>query len=399
MKAYAGSRTDEELLADMASSDPEVVQRAMCELAEWLEANRTGGGPPAYAPPQAFLRRVRLAKLVLKKKAWAPALPHVAKLAVPELAYWWKWDELAPFAKLVAAFGEDEALTIALGSNAGPTSTEGRKAAERVLMCWFEEHPAEAVARATRIADLMLTEVHALARGRGAGIVVLPRIADAHPELPTKYDDLVRIDHERRETEALRHVLAKIPAERRAAIFARPYGSGTRAYVLEDLRDHVPEVALRRLEEAKALEERPREPPPPRAPGPYSFVEMQIVLPSDYRTLDAVGQSQYRQAAGAYAGDGSRPVEDPHDFIALLKTEGLCEGDAELRRWKILREGAHVFDLWVVWVENGTFFLAGKEEPAGVQVIQGKYEAYGGAPAKLAEELAASEPQRGLWTT
>ncbi len=130
-------------------------------------------------------------------------------------------------------------------------------------------------------------------------------------------------------------------------------------------------------------------------PGPYSFVDPEAVYPSDYKRLDAVSKAQYRVAAGAYVGGG--PVKNPRSFIARLKKDGLDEGDAQLRKWKILRDGMHVFDLWVVWVENGTFFVAGTEDPAEVQIIQGGYEGYGLATAALAEELAASEPEGGLW--
>ncbi len=129
-REYQGSRSDEELLTAMASPEPEVVETAMRELAEWYR--RTDS---------SFLRYVRLGKLVQKKKkAWAAAIPHLAAVTMPELAYWWQWDLLAPLAPLIEAYGRDATIARGLG-NIGTV----RDAAAAELARWFAEHPGDAL--------------------------------------------------------------------------------------------------------------------------------------------------------------------------------------------------------------------------------------------------------------
>ncbi len=61
--------------------------------------------------------------------------------------------------------------------------------------------------------------------------------------------------------------------------------------------------------------------------------------------------------------------------------------------------GAPGYDLWVVWVDNGSFFLAGTPTHAMVQIIQSSFLPMDrkAASAELAKLLANSEPKRGLW--
>jgi hypothetical protein len=133
-----------------------------------------------------------------------------------------------------------------------------------------------------------------------------------------------------------------------------------------------------------------------RAAAPYRFVDPVRVLADDYAKLDDVAKSQWRTAAGAYVESGT--VEDPQDFVRQLAKEGLNEGDAQLQYWKVLRGNSHVFDLWVVWVENGSFFVAGQRDRVSVHIVQGRFVALEDTPE--AHELAAdlSDSQRvSLW--
>lgn len=70
-----------------------------------------------------------------------------------------------------------------------------------------------------------------------------------------------------------------------------------------------------------------------------------------------------------------------------------------MRTWQVLRDGQHVFDLWVVWVDNGSFFHAGTPQRAPVQIIQSSFLPLDKKPAsaELAKLLDAREPKRGLW--
>jgi hypothetical protein len=56
------------------------------------------------------IRLQELAKLVLKQKEYAPALAEVASVAIPQLAGWVRWNELAALAPLIESFGADETL-------------------------------------------------------------------------------------------------------------------------------------------------------------------------------------------------------------------------------------------------------------------------------------------------
>jgi len=64
----------------------------------------------------------------------------------------------------------------------------------------------------------------------------------------------------------------------------------------------------------------------------------------------------------------------------------------------VMRGKKHVYDLWVVWVENGSFFHAGTKDRVPVHVVQDTYEATidDDAARDLAEDLAASV-KKSLW--
>jgi hypothetical protein len=91
-------------------------------------------------------------------------------------------------------------------------------------------------------------------------------------------------------------------------------------------------------------------------------------------------------------------VKGARDFLAKLRKDDLDAGDAELRRWKVMRQEEHVYDLWVVWVENGSFFIAGSPEPIPVHIVQGTYAPLADDATTLAKELEDSEPDGGIWS-
>lgn len=304
-------------------------------------------------------------------------------------------------------------------------------AAEAELRAWFAAHPAEARARAERLGALALTPKHAAARTT-LGYTILSTLA-AGPTLPAKWDPLVTAFGR---VEEHRAVLAKIPVARRTAIFEREV-KGNAPSAVQQIGEHyldlAPEVtkAILELAEARgelarriqwgvftkwsrrvprvreivksfaaraAAEKKKAQPPPaPKPKGTLSFVDGIAIEPSDYPSLDAVMKAQYRIAAQAYIGGG--PLRDAKAFVKRLEKEEMNERDASMRRWRVLRGESHVYDFWVVWVDNGTVFLAGTADRAPVQQIQDDFQATSKkASAKsLAADFAASAP-KDLWT-
>lgn len=245
--------------------------------------------------------------------------------------------------------------------------------------------------------------------------------------LPPECDAVLNFNGDRSQVRAL---LKRIPPARRGAMFSAWIREGSWSAYLMPYLDLAPSAAddiladartsgklrevlswegfarlrgtlaeldgiLARYDAIVAIEAPPPLPDPPRV-GLFDFVDPQRVLPGDYAGLDEVGKSQYRQTAGSYIESGF--VTDPRDFIRQLGHEGLHESDAELRRWKVLRAGKHVYDLWIVWVENGLFFDAGTDRRIAVDILQGSYQASDrrAESAELAKDLAASET-RSLW--
>lgn len=302
---------------------------------------------------------------------------------------------------------------------------------ERTLADWFDEDAARAVKRLR----VMVKQVHGLrsgvplrAKGAFACIVTLARRLDPRAPLPKECDLALTFNEDQA---VVRSLLERIPLRRRTPMFKAWLAEGSWSWYLMPYIDLAPAAAKLILEQARAQGELrqtlawdgfaklrgrlpeldlilarfdailAKEPPPPPAKPPrvgsFRFVAPEQVLPRDYDDLDPVAQSQYRQVAGSYVESGR--VKNPRDFIRQLKKEELDEGDAELRRWKVMRGSAHVYDLWVVWAENALFFHAGTEEAVPVSIIQGSYLPRRDEPAlvDLAEDLASSE-RESLWS-
>jgi hypothetical protein len=298
------------------------------------------------------------------------------------------------------------------------------------IVGWFAEDRARASARV----GAMLQRVRGLrsgaplrAKGAFACIVALAEGLGPGEPLPPECD-LALTFHE--DAAVVRSLLQRVPPPRRAAMFEAWLAEGSWSRYLVPYLDLAPSAATAILEQAQAKgelrevlawegfakrrgtipaldavlarfdaalgAEPPPPPPPPPRIGSFRFVDPVRVLPGDFDGLDPVARSQYLQIAGSYVESGE--VTGPRDFVRQLNKEELDEGDAELRRWKVLRGDEHVHDLWVVWVENALFFRAGTEERSGVSVIQGRYLAERDEPAlvELAEDLAASE-RESLW--
>lgn len=301
------------------------------------------------------------------------------------------------------------------------TSADADARAKRIEG-WFAADRATAIAQVRRL----LTLVHGLrsavplrAKGAFACLVALAKHLDAGEPLPPEADLALTFAEDQA---MVRGLLERIPPARRVAMFEAWLAEGSWSRYLMPYLDLAPAAAAAIFEQARAkgalretlgfvthrsaelepivrrFEALLEAPPPPRPPrvGSFRFVEPTRVLPRDYDALSAVAQAQYRQVAGSYVESGR--VKDPKDFIRQLKREALNEGDAELRRWKVLRGDEHVFDLWVVWVENGMFFRAGSPDQVPVSIIQGSYLPKTDAPdvVELAEDLAASE-RESLW--
>jgi len=301
--------------------------------------------------------------------------------------------------------------------------------ADEELEAWFAKHPTEAVTRATELVELALRSSSKEGRQK-VGYLALPIIAASlvpSQPLPEAYDVLVSGYGT---PDRLRSVLLAIPEARRLRIFESQLPDPTATHRLVEafldlapgfatpfLRagfarterdftvyltawERLPSVAKQLAAHREWMKRQPRKPPPPPPPpepkGTLSFAEGRAVLPEDYDSLDAVGKAQYRVAAGAYVGGGE--VKNPKDFVKKLIANDLDESDAAMRRWKVLQDGVHRYDFWVVWVDNGSLFEAnGKKLP--VHQIQGSFQALEKKPKwiALADDLRRSEPS-SLWT-
>lgn len=278
-----------------------------------------------------------------------------------------------------------------------------REAAVEEMTAWLAKHPKEAPARAKAILDLAAKTPRKQREWRTASFLCMPHVA----VLPKTYDALLvplcAVYRTPAEEKALLSALAKIPVARRDAILevAIAEGAWERSRISKAMlalaskelcaRLKARDAATAQKAKAAAVVERAA-----KAGAPYRFVTPLRVLPRDYAALDEIGKAQYRAVAGSYVESGK--VKDPKDFIRQLKKEELNEGDAELRRWKVMCGKEHVFDLWVVWVDNGAFFEAGTSKPLPVYIAQGSYlpRDRKAATKKLASDLALSEP-KSLW--
>lgn len=366
-------------------------------------------------------RAQAIARAAVKTKAFEPAYRDVARVCVPWLALCTPWRELMQLRPLVDAYGFDDALLAALSSN-----TEAiRNEADAIFM-----HDASVARARSMLAKVATAPPHV--RTRGVPLVFLSVLAEHEIALPAKWDASIMISYDEyvaHEDARLRTVLAALPMKRRIALLAAEArkASGARRRIYRKFLDLAPTLPAIFLAEAKdlreALREReltqwrkklpevartlrtfeaklarmPKPPKPKKIPGPFTFDRRRVVKPTDYTTLDALGKAQWRIAAEGYIGGG--PCSGPRQFIARLKREELDESDADMRRWRVLRDGAHVFDLWVVWVDNGTFFVAGTPKRAPIYMVQSSFLPTDKKPAsaELAKLMAASEPKGGLW--
>lgn len=367
--------------------------------------------------------RVRaIAKLAVTKKIFAPAQREVARACVPSLALWIPWRELVELQPLIDLFGFDDALLLALSSNIDDV----RNQVDAVFM------RDATVARAKAMLAKVAT-AHSLVRRRGVPLVFLSVLAEHGVAIPATWDASIIVSYDEYvadEDARLRAVLAAMPMKRRLALLAREArkASGAKRRIYRKLMDLVPGLPAILLAETKdlraALSEReltqwrkklpevartlrayeaklakiPKPPPPPKkVPGPFTFDRRKVVTLRDFEKLDAVGKSQWRLAAEGYIGGGR--CSGPRQFLARLKREELDEGDAEMRRWRVLREGAHVYDAWIVWVDNASFFVAGTPKLAPFYMVQDSVLPTDERPAsaELAKLIAASIPKRGLW--
>ncbi len=126
---------------------------------------------------------------------------------------------------------------------------------------------------------------------------------------------------------------------------------------------------------------------------PFTFVAGARVTLADVDALDAVSRAQWEGAATAYCG---ATVKTPAGFVKRLEKDELDASDSEMRRWLVMRGKTRVYDLWVVWVDNGSFFDAGSKKRAPVHLVQGSFEATDATAKDLAADLAASAP-KSLW--
>lgn len=395
----------ETILRGLVDEKPS-AKKALAKLADGNEASRVHA----------------LAKLAAKTKAFAPAHREVALACIPSLALWVPWGELMQLEPLVDAYGFDDALLAALSSNIEAIRNE----ADAVFM------RDASVARA----KAMLAKVETaprLVRQRGVPLVFLSVLAEHGVAIPAKWDASIIVSYDEyvaHEDARLRQVLAALPMKRRLALLATEArkASGAKRRIYRKLMDLAPGLPAILLAESKdlraALSEReltqwkkklpevartlktfeaklakiPQPPKPPKpAPGPFTFDRRTVVKLGDYGKLDALGKAQWRLAAEGYIGGGR--VSGPRQFVARLKREELDEGDAEMRTWRVLRDGAHVYDAWIVWVDNASFFVAGTPKRAPFYMVQDSVLPTDKKPAsaELAKLIAASVPKRGLW--
>lgn len=297
--------------------------------------------------------------------------------------------------------------------------------AESELEAWFEANPDQAVSRAMKLADEAVRSSGPAARQK-VGYTVLPTLVAAGVAVPETYDVLLSGFGS---PGSQRAVFAAIPQERLERALAQvSHLERMRVSELaldlvpaltttflraewdefkEDQSDHgffqqwkVPAIKARVKafkawvkKEAKKLP--PPPPPPEKEPGTLSFHDPQDLSPEDFPALDAIGKAQYRLAAEAYVGE---TVRDGKQFVKRLVADDLDESDARMRRWKVRQGDRHVFDFWVVWVDNGSIFEAGSKKKVPVQQIQGSFQALEKKPkwAALADDFARSTDGRDL---
>lgn len=315
----------------------------------------------------------------------------------------------------------DAALLKALAS----TDYSVYSAATDELDAWFAANPSDAVARAMKLGDAAV-----LVSGRNAldkvGYTILPVLVDAGVAVPPKFDVLFSgygtPDKQRAVFAAiprarLEKALAKVSHIERMRIseialdlapaltttFLRAAWDESKV----DLSNHGffaqwKEPAIRKQVKAfaawvkKEKKKLPSPPPPPKEePGTLTFHRPKDLWPDDFASLDAVGKAQYRQAAEAYVGGA---VRDGKHFVKRLLANDLDESDATMRRWQVKQGGRHVFDFWVVWVDNGSIFEAGTKNRVPVHQIQGSFQALQKKPkwTALADDFRRSTSGRDL---
>lgn len=298
-------------------------------------------------------------------------------------------------------------------------------AATQELDAWFAANPNDAVARAMKLGD-------AAVRGSGkkalekVGYTILPVLVRAGVAVPPKFDVLLSGYGA---PDKQRAIFAAIPRARLEKALAKAshiermrimeialdlVPALTTAFLRaewdewkEDVSDHsfvaqwkVP--AIRKQVKAfaawvkKEIKKLPPPPPPPKEePGTLTFHRPKDLWPEDFSSLDAVGKAQYRQAAAAYVGG---TVRDGKHFVKRLLADDLDESDAKMRRWQVKQGGRHVFDFWVVWVDNGSIFEAGTKNRVPVHQIQGSFQALEKKPkwVALADDFRRSSGGRDL---
>ncbi|MFO0598247.1 MAG: hypothetical protein U0228_23285 [Myxococcaceae bacterium] len=298
-------------------------------------------------------------------------------------------------------------------------------AAQDELKAWFAAHPAETVARGTKLCDAAARSPKKELREK-VGYTVLPVLIAAGIKVAPAWDALLSGFGTE---QGLRTVVAAVPRARLLKALAK-ITAPERARIMEFALDLAPELTTVFLhaswDESKAdisahsdvlkwkqpairaqakkfaawaKKERKKLPPPPpppkEAPGTLTFHEPTDLWPEDFASLDAVGKEQYRQAAGAYVGG---TVRDGKHFVKRLIADDLDESDAKMRRWQVKQGGQHVFDFWVVWVDNGSLFHAGTKDRVPVHQVQGSFQALEKRPKwiALADDLRRSTGGRDL---
>jgi hypothetical protein len=333
------------------------------------------------------------------------ALRCIATVCVPDLVVEVARAELladwnvtaGTYDRFLAAFDTEQRLLLQLESS----TTAVQREAEVELRSLLKAHP-ERMPKLLRLAALAADSSSrafpATVGSSGAAKlarIVLPRwlstMARGEP-FPLEYHPLVR----HLDGKLIPGILAKTPMAERAALFRRVISARMLSVDKKIRALAPPEILAEMAAESKTAAKHASETAARRAAAPYRFVDPVCVLPGDYSALDDVAKAQWRTAAGRYVESGK--VKDPKDFIRQLAKEELDASDAQLQYWKVLRGKKHVLDLWVVWVDNGSFFVAGQRESAPVHIVQGSYLALADTPEarKLAADLADSE-RGSLW--
>jgi len=315
----------------------------------------------------------------------------------------------------------DAALLKALES----TDYSVYSAATDELDAWFAANPGDAVARAMKLGDAAVR-----VSGREAldkvGYTILPVLVDAGVAVPPKFDVLFSgygtPDKQRAVFSAiprarLEKALAKVGHVERMRIFEvaldlapaltttflraawdeSKVDLSNHGFVTQwkepDIRKQVKAFAAWVKKEIKKLPPPPA--PPKEEPGTLTFHRPKDLWPEDFASLDAVGKAQYRQAAAAYVGG---TVRDGKHFVKRLLGGDLDESDAKMRRWHVKQGGRHVFDFWVVWVDNGSIFEAGTKNLVPVHQVQGSFQALQKKPkwVALADDFRRSTGGRDL---